>query len=277
MTTMDRIPFIKMSGSGNDFIIIDNRKPLIDEEVLSRFIVNVCRRKMSAGADGLILIEPSESADFRWRFYNSDGSRAEMCGNGARCAARYAQINGIADNKVTFQTDVGLVAAEIIGDRVKVKMTDPSAVNQELNVELKSGRQTMATVNTGVPHAVLVENDLNMIDVRGLGHEIRFHNDFAPAGTNVNFITNLADDTISIRTYERGVEDETLACGTGAVAGALVTAERLGLGGPIHVKTRSGITLTVHFSLLDGVFRDVYLEGDARIIYSGEMWSEAWA
>ena len=274
---MNRIPFIKMSGSGNDFIIIDNRKPLIEEEVLNRFIVNVCRRKMSAGADGLILVEPSESADFRWRFYNSDGSRAEMCGNGARCAARYAHINGIAGNNVTFQTDVGLVAAEIIGDRVKVKMTDPSAVNQELNVELKSGRRTMATVNTGVPHAVLVENDLDMIDVRGLGHEIRYHNDFAPDGTNVNFISIPVDNNISIRTYERGVEDETLACGTGSVAGALVTADRLGLGGPIHVKTRSGITLTIHFSLLDGIFKDVYLEGDARIIYSGEMWSEAWA
>ena len=275
--TMNRIPFIKMSGSGNDFIIIDNRKPLIDEEVLNQFIVNVCRRKMSAGADGLILVEPSESADFRWRFYNSDGSRAEMCGNGARCAARYAHINGIAGNKITFQTDVGLVAAEIIGDRVKVKMTDPSAVNQEIYVDLEFGRRTMATVNTGVPHAVLVENDLDTIDIRGIGREIRYHNEFAPAGTNVNFITLPVDNNISIRTYERGVEDETLACGTGSVAGALVTADRLGLEGPINVKTRSGITLTVHFSLLDGVFKDVYLEGDARIIYSGEMWSEAWA
>jgi diaminopimelate epimerase len=273
---MDRIPFIKMSGSGNDFIIIDNRKPLIDEDVLNQFIINVCRRKMSAGADGLILVEPSESADFRWRFYNSDGSRAEMCGNGARCAARYAHMNGIAGKKLSFQTDVGLVAAEIIGNRVKVKMTDPSSVTRELTVELKSGRRTMATVNTGVPHVVLIENDLKMIDVCSLGHEIRYHDHFEPAGTNVNFITDLADNTISIRTYERGVEDETLACGTGSVAGALVTADRLGLRGPIHVKTRSGITLTVHFSLSGGVFKDVYLEGDARIIYSGEMWSEAW-
>jgi diaminopimelate epimerase len=274
---MDRIPFLKMSGSGNDFIIIDNRKPAIDEEFLNSFIVNVCRRKMSAGADGLILVEPSESADFRWRFYNSDGSRAEMCGNGARCAARFAHINGIAGDKLTFQTDAGLVAAEIINDRVKVKMTDPSEVTQELTVELRSGRRTMASVNTGVPHVVLIENDLNGIDVHSLGHEIRFHGDFAPAGTNVNFITVPVDKTISIRTYERGVENETLACGTGSVAGALVTADRLGIGGPIHVKTRSGITLTVHFNNLEGGFEDVFLEGDARIIYKGEMWSEAWS
>jgi diaminopimelate epimerase len=135
----------------------------------------------------------------------------------------------------------------------------------------------MAAVNTGVPHVVLVEKNLETVDVRRLGREIRRHPAFAPAGTNVNFITAAAEDTIAIRTYERGVEDETLACGTGSVAAALVTAARHTKNGPIHVETRSGITLTVHFSRHEGFFKNVYLEGDARIIYSGEMWQDAWS
>lgn len=273
---MKRIPFFKMSGSGNDFIIIDNRKPVLDEASLNRFIVNVCRRKLSAGADGLILIEPSEAVDFKWRFFNSDGSRAEMCGNGARCAARYAHVNGITAKRLKFQTDVGIVAAEIIDERVKVKMTDPSEITPDMSIELDAGRRTMAAVNTGVPHVILVETDLEAVDVRGLGCEIRRHAAFAPAGTNVNFITSPADDTIVIRTYERGVEDETLACGTGSVAAALVTAVRHGKDSPIHVKTRSGILLTVHFSRKENGFTNVHLEGDARIIYRGEMWEEAY-
>ena len=273
---MKRIPFFKMSGSGNDFIIIDNRKPVLDEASLNRFIVNVCRRKLSAGADGLILIEPSEAVDFKWRFFNSDGSRAEMCGNGARCAARYAHVNGITAKRLKFQTDVGIVAAEIIDERVKVKMTDPSEITPDMSIELDAGRRTMAAVNTGVPHVILVETDLEAVDVRGLGREIRRHAAFAPAGTNVNFITSPADDTIVIRTYERGVEDETLACGTGSVAAALVTAVHHGKDSPIHVKTRSGILLTVHFSRKENGFTNVHLEGDARIIYHGEMWEEAY-
>ncbi len=276
MDTMKKIPFFKMSGSGNDFIIIDNREPIVEEASLNRFIVNVCRRKLSAGADGLILIEPSETADFRWRFFNSDGSRAEMCGNGARCAARYAFVNGITAKQLNFQTDVGLVAAEIIDERVKVKMTDPSDITPDITIDLDAGDRSMAAVNTGVPHVVLVETDIEAIDAHGLGREIRRHAAFAPAGTNVNFITEPVDDTIAIRTYERGVEDETLACGTGAVAAALVTAAGHDNDGPIHVKTRSGILLTVHFSRQENGFKDVYLEGDARIIYSGEMWAEAY-
>lgn len=266
-----------MSGSGNDFILIDNRRSVVDETRLAHFITSVCRRKMSAGADGLILIEPSRTADFRWRFFNSDGSRAEMCGNGARCAARYAFVNGIAGNRLTFQTDVGLVSAEIVDERVRVKMTDPSAITPEIAVGLNSGEWKMAAVNTGVPHVVLLVDDLETVDVCKVGREIRRHTAFAPAGTNVNFITVPAGDTIAIRTYERGVEDETLACGTGSVAAALVTAARHDLGGPIHVKTRSGIRLTVYYSRQGNGFEDVHLEGDARIIYSGEMWREAWA
>ena len=272
-----RIPFFKMSGSGNDFIVIDNRRRAVEDAQLSRFIVNVCRRKLSTGADGLILIESSTAADFKWRFYNSDASRAEMCGNGARCAARYAFLTGIAGPELTFETDVGIVSASIVENRVKVGMTDPSEVTPNIMLDLAAGSRRMAAINTGVPHVVLEVPDLETTDVCGIAREIRYHRTFAPAGTNVNFITPLADDTIAVRTYERGVEDETLACGTGSIAAALVTAARHGTGSPIHVKTRGGTLLTIHFTRRDGRFRDVYLEGDARIIYSGEMWPEAWA
>lgn len=272
-----RIPFFKMSGSGNDFILIDNRRQDFEDSQLNRFIVNVCRRKLSAGADGLILIESSTTADFKWRFYNSDASRAEMCGNGARCAARYAFVNGIAGPELTFETDVGIVSASIVADRVKVGMTDPSEVTPNIMLDLVAGSRQMAAINTGVPHVVLEVPDLETTDVCGIGREIRYHQRFAPAGSNVNFITSLAEDTIAVRTYERGVENETLACGTGSIAAALVKAARHGTGSPIHVKTRGGTLLTIHFTRRDGRFRDVYLEGDARIIYSGEMWPEAWA
>lgn len=273
----NRIPFFKMSGSGNDFIIIDNRDRIVADTHLDRFIVNVCRRKLSAGADGLILIDASTRADFKWHFYNSDASRAEMCGNGARCAARYAFVTGIAGPELSFETDAGIVSAVIVGDCVKVKMTDPSAVTAEVVLDLARGPRTVAAVNTGVPHVVLDVPDLEAADVPGLGREIRYHRAFAPAGTNVNFISPPVGDTIAVRTYERGVENETLACGTGSIAAALVTAARHGTVSPVRVKTRAGTLLTIHFSRHDEGFGDVYLEGDARIIYSGEMWPEAWA
>jgi diaminopimelate epimerase len=273
---MERIPFHKMSGSGNDFIIIDNRQGLVNFQPLEPFVVKVCRRKMSVGADGLILIEASDSVDFKWRFYNSDGSRAEMCGNGARCAARYAYLSGISGSQPVFETDAGRVSAEIIGERVKVRMTDPSAITEDLTLALNGGRRRVASVNTGVPHVVLETDDLEGEDVLGLGREIRRHEAFAPAGTNVNFMVGLGQQSIAVRTYERGVEDETLACGTGSIAAALVAAARYGLASPIDVRTRSGISLTIHFQRDGTRFSDVYLEGDARVVYTGQLWLDAW-
>ena len=265
-----------MSRSGNDFVLIDNRKPAIGDIDLINLIVNVCRRKMSVGADGFILIEDTDVADFKWRFFNSDGSRAEMCGNGARCAARFAHIKGIAGPSLTFETDAGIVSAEIIGDRVKVKMPDPSELKIDFSIELKDGPRTVSSVNTGVPHVILDEPKIDNVDVFGSGREIRYHDTFAPQGTNVNFVSAVDLNKIVIRTYERGVEDETLACGTGSIAAALVTALKKGWNAPVHVLTRSGITLTIHFSENMGRFHGVYLEGDARIIYKGELWEDAY-
>jgi diaminopimelate epimerase len=273
---MEKIPFFKMSGSGNDFIIIDHRTPFIDESRLRDWLVSVCRRKMSVGADGLILIENARETDFKWQFFNSDGSRAEMCGNGARCAARFAYLNKMAGTQMTFETDAGLIAAEIIGERVKVKMTEPQELYTELPLALNGGDRMINAINTGVPHVVIETADLDTLDVIQLGREIRYHADFAPAGTNVNFIADHPDGGIAIRTYERGVEDETLACGTGSVAGALVAAGKYRRPSPIDVMTRSGIRLSVHFEWIEDRFTHVFLEGDARVVYEGEMWPEAW-
>ena len=275
-TSMDQVPFAKMSGSGNDFIIIDNRPRVLPESKIAAFIAGVCRRRLSAGADGVILIEASETADFRWRFFNSDASLAEMCGNGARCAARFAFLQGICGARLRFETGAGLVEAQVEGMRVRVKMTDPQDLRLDIRIDLASGPLTVSSINTGVPHAVVLTDGVEGVDVAGVGREIRFHPQFAPAGTNANFISKESPGGIAIRTYERGVEGETLACGTGAVAGALVAAGKLGLTSPVSVRTAGGEHLTVYFENRSGFYRDVYQEGDARLIYTGVLHPEAW-
>ena len=273
---MKHIEFFKASGSGNDFIIIDNRDKIINEKNLKNFVANVCRRKMSVGADGLILVERSDLVDFKWRFFNSDGSQPEMCGNGARCAARFAYLNKIAGSKMSFETIAGIVSAEVKNDRVKIKITDPSDLKTDYIINLENGPISLSSVNTGVPHVVIAVLNLDDVEVVRLGREIRFHKRYAPSGTNVNFICKQKEGMVAIRTYERGVEDETLACGTGAVAAAVVTASLSGMKSPIKVRTRSGNSLYVYFKEKEGKYYDTYLEGDARIIYKGELWEDAW-
>lgn len=273
---MDQIPFFKMSGSGNDFIIIDNREKIVKEAGLPDMIEKVCRRKMSVGADGFILVEKSHQVDFAWRFFNSDGKLAEMCGNGARCAARFAFLNGIAGKQMSFKTDVGIIDASISEQGVKLKMPDPKNIETDFIIELQRGPLSINSANTGVPHVVVVTDNLDRVDVINQGREIRYHRNFAPAGTNANFISLQDDGSIGIRTYERGVEDETLACGTGSVAGAIIMALREKIPSPARVLTESGVFLKVFFNEKNGVFSDIYLEGDARVIYSGVLWQEAW-
>ena len=273
---MKPINFFKMSGSGNDFIVIDNRRRIVNEKELSKFISSVCRRKMSVGADGMILIEPSDNADFSWRFYNSDGSRAEMCGNGARCAARFAYVNGIAGQLLSFETDAGIISAQVKDDRARVRMPDPLDLHLDHSIELANGAERVSSINTGVPHVVVMRDTIEQVDVCGLGREIRNHQAFAPDGTNVNFICLRGKQQLAIRTYERGVENETLACGTGSIAGALVAARKLKWTSPIDMLTRSGESLTIHFADDKAAFSDVYLEGDARIIYTAQLGNDAW-
>ena len=271
---MDSIPFMKMNGCGNDFIVIDNRSGRVAGDP-SDFARRVCRRKLSVGADGLILIEASQRFDFQWQFYNADGSRAEMCGNGARCAARFARTSGIAGPRMTFQTDAGAIEAEMRGEQVKIKMTPPSACRLDETLALTDGPLPVSRINTGVPHVVVERDTPSTADIVPLGREIRYHEAFAPAGTNVNFIQTAGERELAVRTYERGVEDETLACGTGCVAAALVTALRRGWPSPIPVRTRSGGLLTIHFRREEDRFVEVYLEGDARIVYAGDLCPEA--
>ncbi|MEE4265120.1 MAG: diaminopimelate epimerase [Desulfobacteraceae bacterium] len=273
---MNPIPFTKMSGTGNDFIIIDNRAQVVADNGLTEFIRKVCRRKMSVGADGFILIESSDKADFRWRFFNSDGSLAEMCGNGARCAARFAYLNGIAGENLSFETQAGIINGQVKGNGAKVKIPDPADLHLDYTIELEKGPLTVSSLNTGVPHVVVVEDSVEEVDVVGLGREIRCHEAFAPAGTNVNFICPQKPGQLAIRTYERGVEDETLACGTGAIASALIASCKKNWTSPISLVTRSEELLTIHFRESDRVFTDVYLEGDAKLIYTAELGEDAW-
>ena len=273
----EAIPFWKMSGAGNDFIIIDNRDGVMDSRDMPAFSRQVCCRKLSAGADGLILIETDPEADFRWRFYNADGGTAEMCGNGARCAARFAYLNGIAGERMVFITAAGPIQAQVSGSVARVRMTEPTHLEGEQALALADGETVaFSFINTGVPHAVIAVTDIEAVDVVGLGRRIRRHERFAPAGTNANFIEPIGDGAVAIRTYERGVEDETLACGTGSVAGALVASQRFGLPSPVRMKTRSGVFLVIHFSKTGGRFTPVYMEGDARIVYTGRLSPESW-
>lgn len=268
----ERLSFYKMSGSGNDFIIIDNRFGLIGEGAeLAR---RLCPRKVSVGADGLILIEPSHlsGTDFKWRFYNADGSEAEMCGNGGRCAARFAYVHKIAGPQMVFETLAGLIRAEVTDHRVKLEMGPPRALRTDIKLLTNQGEYVVHFINTGVPHAVHFVSELDKINVTDLGRSIRFHTEFQPAGTNVNFVQVLDRQDIAIRTYERGVEDETLACGTGSVAAALMAFLKHGVVSPVRVQTRGGEILDVYFKAEPWGINEVFLEGEAKIIYEGLLW-----
>ncbi|BCO10809.1 diaminopimelate epimerase [Desulfolithobacter dissulfuricans] len=270
------LPFVKMSGTGNDFIIIDHRKPLIEPEAQSAFARLVCRRKFSVGADGLILIEDSEVADFRWQFYNADGSLAEMCGNGARCAARYAYIHSIAPARMRFETLAGIIEATVSDINVSVKMTEPGRAILHRSLEVEDEKILVHSIDTGVPHAVVFVDDIESMDVCWLGSLIRHHPEFAPAGTNVNFVHREADGAFKVRTYERGVEDETMACGTGAAAAALVSAMLGEAESPVEIITSGGDRLTIVFDLQSGnQATNVFLKGPAHVIYKGELSAEA--
>jgi diaminopimelate epimerase len=199
-----------------------------------------------------------------------------MCGNGARCAARFAFLNVIAGRQMAFETLAGIIHAEVDDPDVRIRMTDPRDVTPEVALDLQGTPVTVGSANTGVPHVVVMVEDIDAVDVVTTGRSIRHHRDFAPAGTNANFVAVADDGEIFIRTYERGVEDETLACGTGNVAAALILACRRGATSPVTLTTRSGSRLTVYFDRQGNRFDHVYLQGDARVIYCGQLWEEAW-
>ncbi len=272
---MNKILFTKFSGSGNDFIFIDNRKLAYQADEMIGFIQKVCRRGQSVGADGLMFIEPSERADFKWRFFNADGSEGEMCGNGGRCAARFAQELGIATDAVSFETLAGVIDATMSDSRVKLRMTPPFDYRAGVAFDVNGRKALLEYVNTGVPHAVEFVDDVEAVDIVADGRAIRTHDAFAPSGANANFARVSGAHSLILRTYERGVEDETLACGTGAVAAAILAAARGLLTAPVDVEVRSGEILKIYFEGVGAEVRDVYMEGEARLVYVGEMTREA--
>lgn len=270
------IPVTKMSGAGNDFIIIDHRALFIPESYQPQFAQLVCRRRFSAGADGLILIENDDNEDFRWQFYNNDGSVAEMCGNGARCVARFAYRHSIAARSMRFSTLAGVIEAEVLGEQehVRIGMTEPFGFRNSILISLDGSEREVFFINTGVPHAVVfVDSDQAPVDQ--WGRILRFHEEFGPAGTNANFVKILDNKELLVRTYERGVEAETMACGTGVVASAIVAALQGVTESPVDVTTTGGEQLTVQFSLSNETVADVYLQGPARIVYEGNLSAEA--
>jgi diaminopimelate epimerase len=270
------IEFYKMSGSGNDFILIDNRDGSLAVGDIVAFVKSVCERKVSVGADGLILIERSDRGDFKWRFYNADGSEAAMCGNGGRCAARFALLRGIAGEKMSFETAAGIIDAEVRGNVVKLRLTDPRDPVMDDEIRVENRILFVHSINTGVPHVVHFVRDPDDFDVFNTGRALRYHEHYRPAGTNANFAAVLDDHTLRVRTYERGVEDETLACGTGSAAAALIAARKGLVESPVDVRVQSGETLRIHFEQTEGGFTKVYLEGNAKVVYQGLLWDEAW-
>ncbi|MBN1494039.1 MAG: diaminopimelate epimerase [Candidatus Omnitrophica bacterium] len=261
--------FYKMCASGNDFIVIDNQDRSLKNP--AKVAKELCQRRLSVGADGLLVLEPSKKNDIKMRIFNADGSEAEMCGNGARCAALFCNRVLKFDQTFSMETLAGTIDAVIEKGSVKVKLPDPTDFRDLSPIEVQDGIFYFYFLNTSVPHAVIFEEFLEDISVPVIGREIRHHEHFEPEGTNVNFVRVIDQKTIEIRTYERGVEDETLACGTGATASAIVSALINKCKSPVSVKTKGGEVLTVSFDLHLYNVENVYLEGSAQFVYEGSI------
>jgi len=263
------VEFTKMNGAGNDFVMIDNRE--LGLQLTTEQIQKICHRQRGVGADGILLLRLAKGdADLGWDFFNQDGSEGEMCGNGARCFARFAQRHLDGREALSFETLAGVIEARLDGESVTVGLTPPLDFRIGDRIDTSSGELEIHSVNTGVPHAVLFVDDADAAMVSKLGHEIRHHDHYAPAGTNVNFAQRTGDSSIRVRTYERGV-GETLACGTAAAAAALITAKLDKCGSPVSVRVLGGDDLAVAFERDGDVFTNVQLTGPAEFVYSGQI------
>jgi len=269
-TILTVLHFTKMNGAGNDFILIDNRTGDIDLDRTQ--IARLCDRHRGIGADGVLLLEkPSSQADFRMRYFNADGGEAEMCGNGARCFARFANKVANAKEKISFETPAGVISAKPMGNLVTLQMTEPTHLRLNTKLRVMDENKNVHVINSGVPHVVIPVLRLDDVDVQGAGSAIRNHKMFSPKGTNANFIAKRGPKKIAVRTYERGVEAETLACGTGIVASALVFAATENAASPITVTARGGDELRVGFEKSDNSFRSVTLTGPAEFVFEGAI------
>lgn len=266
------IHFWKMNGAGNDFVVVDNREQSLSLD--GGEIARLCQRQRGIGADGLLAVEPAQQgADYRMRYYNADGGEAEMCGNGARCFARFVNhLNGNTLDKVSFETMAGVIHADLLDDAVRIDLGTPQNLRMGEVLGVNGENLEIHSVNTGVPHAVVVVDDIENVDVRLLGTAIRHHDHFAPAGTNVNFMQVASPGHIAIRTYERGVEDETLACGTGMVACSIIHHQLAKSPLPVKNTVRGGDTLLVDFSLnTAGEYTNATLTGPAEFTFEGTL------
>lgn len=252
------VKFVKMHGAGNDFVMIDDRAGTFPDDW--RKLAALATRGTGVGCEGVILVQKSTKADFRMRFFNPDGTEAELCGNGSRCVAAFArEIGAVRGNLMCFETQAGLVDAEIVGgNQVKVWLPPPTDLRPDF-------------VNSGVPHRIVVVDNLAKADVEGEGRRIRLSDEFAPAGTNVDFVTYRPPHRVAIRTYERGVEAETGACGTGSVAAAVVGVAQHGLSFPVQVKTARGYELVVDGERDGDGFASITLTGPVKKVYEGVL------
>jgi diaminopimelate epimerase len=272
--------FYKMQGAGNDFIIIDNMKLKIPVEKLSKIAKKLCQRRVSIGADGFMVVDyPDGDADFKMLFYNRDGSIGEMCGNGARCISRYAYINNIAGEKMTFETGAGIVRSEILEGRlVKVLLNSPELIELNNNIELDGVNYECSYIelgNPGLPH-VVVKYNLQQADenkLREIGRKIRYYEGF-PKGANVNFYQVLDETTSLVKTYERGVEDFTLACGTGSASTAVVLILKGYLKCNYVEIINDGGGLFVEVEKCENKIDKLYLIGSTNVVAIGKVMDE---
>ena len=271
-----RITFTKMSGAGNDFVVIDNRTGVVTDAV--NLAKKICDRRWGVGADGLLLLEKSESADYRMMYYNADGSYGGMCGNGGRCISQYALANGIASDTQKFEALGHIYHAVVDSGEVILSMLDPRNLRMNIVLPMRSRRLRVHFVDTGSPHVVIPTaqfksryRTLGDIPVVEIGKHIRNHKLFQPDGTNVNFIERIDKTSIKIRTYERGVEAETYACGTGSIASAVVGSRLWSMRPPIRVIPVSGVPLTVSFDFKKKAYSRVTLKGEVKTTFTGEF------
>lgn len=265
-----KFSFYKMHGASNDFILIDDRTlafPVTD----TAWIARIAARRTGVGCEGILLIQPSANADFRMRFFNPDGSEVDMCGNGARCIARLAHELGVAPAHMSFETPAGRIQADIEQNCVRLQMTMPRDWRLNRHLKMKDGERAYGFVNSGVPHVVMPVKNLETWNVIQAGAEIRHHSDFAPQGTNANFIEITGPDRLRVRTYERGVEGETLACGTGMVACGLIAGKMGWVKPPVKITCASGDELVVDFVLTAEGADQVTLLGPAEQVFQGVL------
>lgn len=269
-TLMPRLQFTKMNGAGNDFVLLDNRAGQL--QLTPAQIARLCDRHRGIGADGVLLLEPAANgADFRMRYYNADGGEAEMCGNGARCFARFTSRHAGPLEQLSFETPAGVIAAALQGEGVTLQMSEPKDLRLDLRISAHGQEIACHYVDSGVPHVVVPVADIGAINVREIGSAIRQHEKFSPRGANVNFLQQRGPQSIAIRTYERGVEDETLACGTGVVASAIIFAATTGAESPVRVLVKGGDEMQVGFVKAGEQFTAVTLSGPADFVFEGTM------